>query len=90
MKTYFPRMIDKPMPFLFWEVDDLAVFIVPLIISMPFKEMLVGVIAGAILMRSYSKIKHSKSENFLVHKFWQLGLVNIKDTPPAYIRKFFE
>ncbi len=90
MKTYFPRMIDKPMPFLFWEVDDLAVFIVPLIISMPFKEMLVGVIAGAILMRAYSKIKHNKSENFLVHKFWQWGFVNIKDTSPAYIRKFLE
>jgi len=90
MKVYFPKTIDKPIPFLFWEVDDLAAFILPVIISMPFKELIIGVVAGVILMKFYGSIKNKNSENFLIHKTWQLGFLTIKKTPPAHIRKFYE
>jgi len=90
VKSQFPRTIDRPLLFLSWEVDEFALLILPMILSLIIREMLVGIIIGVLLMNAYIKIKRNKPENYFFHLFWKWGLVNVKGTPPAHSSTFVE
>ncbi len=90
VKSRFPRSLDKPMLVLMWELDEFVLFVIPSIISLFFKELVVGIVAGFILMKLYAKYKEGKPNNYLFHLFWKVGLMHVKGTPPSHIRKFLE
>jgi type IV conjugative transfer system protein TraL len=90
VKSQFPRTIDRPLLFLSWEVDEFALLILPMIISLIIREMLVGIVIGVLLMNAYIKIKRNKPENYFFHLLWNWGIVNVKGTPPAHSSTFVE
>jgi len=90
VKSKFPVTIDKPPLFLVWEVDEFMVLTIPLVLSLFVRELLVGLLIGIVLMWGYIKIKKDKPNNFYFHLFWLWGIMNVKQTPPPYIKKFLE
>lgn len=90
METYFPRTVDKYSLFIMWELDEFAIFIIPVVFSFVTRQVWLGVILGFILMKIYMKIKTRKVEGFIFHWLWKNGVVEVKHTPPAYISGFWE
>jgi len=90
IKTKLPTTIDKHMLFLVWELDEFAVLITPLILSLMVKQILLGLIVGVVLMQLYMRLKRHKPNNYLFHLSWKWGIVKVKNVPPAHIKEFIE
>jgi type IV conjugative transfer system protein TraL len=90
VKSQFPGTIDRPLLFLSWEVDEFALLIVPMIVSLFMRKLLIGMIIGVLLMNAYIRIKKNKPENYFFHLFWKWGAIKVKDAPPAHSSTFVE
>lgn len=92
MEKYFkiPRTISHYMLFMKWELDEVAIFTVPMIASMPAKKLFIGVIIGFILTIYYRKIKYGKPAGYLIHKAMKNGIIKAKAFPFVHQSIFFK
>jgi type IV conjugative transfer system protein TraL len=90
VKSEFPRTIDRPMLFLVWEVDEFALLLLPMVLSLIMRQMLIGIALGLLLMNAYIKVKRNRPENYFFHMFWKWGIIKVKGAPPAHLNTFIE
>lgn len=82
-----PRTVGQLQLFLSWELDEWAFFFIPVIIFLPIKQLIIGVIIGFAGMFLYSKFKDVYGPGFLVHFFAYRGILSFKKFKTYY--KFF-
>lgn len=90
VKSYFPRTVDRPLIVLFWELDEFIFFLIPLVFSLPMRQLIAGMAAGLACVWLYSKFKKGAPDNFLAHWLWKFGLTKIKGSPEPHIQEFLE
>lgn len=92
IETRFCRTIDRPPLFLWWEVDEVGVFGVCLVLSLLiFHQATHGAIAGATAMWLYIKFFKQKGRaNKILHYLWRKGLIHYQSLPPGYADYFWE
>ena len=92
VKSYFPRTVDRPMLVLFWEYDEFMVFLVPVILLLPTRQLILGVFAWLAAVFAYMKFKKNKPDNFLEHLMWKFGIdfKKPKGLPDPSIQEFLE
>ena len=92
VKSYFPRTVGRPLLVLFWEFDEFIFFIIPIILSIPTRQLLIGLVVGLLAAWRYAKFKKSHASNFMEHMFWKLNIpgFNIEGSPPPHIQEFLE
>lgn len=88
--TKTPRSISHWMLFLKWEMDELAIFFTPFVLSFPSRQLIVGLVIGFLLMYYYSKLKYSKPAGFIIHWLMKKGIIQPKQFPPTHASVFFK
>lgn len=92
VETRFCPAMDKPPLFLWWEMDEIIIFVTCIGLSFIFfKEAGPGVIIGMVGMWLYIKtIKKKGRIKKVLHYLWQRGAVKYPMMPPGYYRYFWE
>lgn len=91
---YIPRNLDKPIKVLFWDLDVVVVFFVPIwFVGFILKEFVVAILLAVSLSYLFRKFKSTAHPKFLKHLFyWYLptgmGGVKLKSLPPSHVRNF--
>ena len=90
IKTRLPRTVDRFPLFLNWELDEAAILVTPILLSLPSRKLWIGILVGYGLMRLYMRLKKDKPENYIYHWLWRRGLVKVKGLPPGHVSRFWE
>lgn len=90
-KNHIPQYLDEPTRIILWTIDELILFLVPLLILFfGFDQLILGIATGIALVFGLRKLKGEQGHYFL-HSlmYWYLpAIVRFKSTPPSYYREF--
>lgn len=90
-KNHIPQYLDEPTRIILWTIDELILFLVPLLILFfGFDQLILGIGVGVALVFGLRKLKGEQGHYFL-HSlmYWYLpAIVRFKSTPPSYYREF--
>ena len=90
-KYAIPRYLDEPKRLILWTVDELTVFLLPLILVYFLSDkLLVGMLVGFVCFFGLKKLKGEHGHSFVRSlAYWHLPtLIRFKKTPPSFIREF--
>jgi conjugal transfer pilus assembly protein TraL len=91
---YIPSKLDVPPKILWWEVDTVVVFAVPLwFFGLILKEYVLALLCAFLLSYFFKKVKTSNHPKFLKHfLYWYLpsgiGGIKLKSLPISSVRYF--
>lgn len=90
---YIPQKLNAPPKILFWEVDVVVVFAVPIwFFGFILKQPIVAIFLALMLSYVFKKAKTSNHPKFLKHlMYWYLpGSVGLKlkSIPKSFVRVF--
>ncbi len=88
--TRIPRYIDDPPTILFWDVDELAVICICMAVGIITGKLTQFIVGGLIVSKLIGKVKKDKSDGYLQHILYWLGIMPLKGLPPSYKRSFIE
>ncbi len=86
-----PRNVDEPLPVVFFEVDEVIVFVVCVLIGIIIRELTYTVIASIFIVRAFSRWKNGKLPGVLAHMVFWYGIFALnKVFTAAHGRNFVE
>jgi hypothetical protein len=85
----FPEYLHRPFQVLWWEVDELGLYTVALVIGMIFEHILAWIIPIFLVTR-YSAYKKRYPRGFIKHFLYFTGLVKLEGYPDYWVEKFNE
>lgn len=88
---YVPRRQDDPPKILLWDIDEVAVFFLPLISGFMMGFFVEGLVAGVGARWLYLRLKVGRGPAYALHMlYWHTpsGLYKLRRTPPSHIREF--
>jgi hypothetical protein len=84
----FPQYLSKPFQVLWFEVDELVLFLFFLTLSLLYGKLMW--IVFLISQYSYTKTKRSQARGFLKHVLYVFGLVKMNHYPDYFQQEFHE
>jgi type IV conjugative transfer system protein TraL len=84
----FPQYLSKPFQVLWFEVDELVLFLFFLTLALLYGKLMWVVFL--VSQYSYTKIKRSQARGFLKHVLYILGLVKMTRYPDYFQQEFHE
>ena len=88
--TKIPRYIDDPPTILFWDVDELAIICICMVVGIITAELTKFIIGGLVVSKLVGKLKKDKSEGYMQLILYWWGIMPLKGLPPSYKRSFIE
>ena len=88
--TRIPRYIDDPEQFLWFDFDEVLIFMGSLGIGIIMELLIVSVIVGLAMAKALSKMKHGKPRGYLFHFLYWNGVISYNGLPQSHIREFIE
>ncbi|MFZ5771485.1 MAG: type IV conjugative transfer system protein TraL [Thermodesulfobacteriota bacterium] len=86
IKRAFPQYLSAPFQILWYESDELALFMFFLVLALMYGNVFwLLLISGPYI---YSRIKRQNPRGFLCHLLYMAGLIRMKNYP-AYFEKVF-
>ena len=84
----FPQYLSAPFQILWYESDELALFMFFLILALLYGTVFwILLLAGPYI---YSRIKRKKPRGFLCHLLYMAGMIRMKNYPGYFEKEFFE
>lgn len=84
----FPQYLGKPIQVLWFELDELIIFIFTLTLALIYGGLMWIVFIGVQWFYTRTKRKHAKG--FLKHILYMLGLLEMKNYPEYFEKEFHE
>lgn len=84
----FPQYLHRPYRIFCFEMDEIAIMVAGLILSMMF-VLKVMILAGAYLAL-YRRMKRQRPRGFFYHMGYYIGIVTFPGYPTAFIRRYTE
>ncbi|MCG2747318.1 MAG: type IV conjugative transfer system protein TraL [Desulfobulbaceae bacterium] len=84
----FPQYLSKPFQVLWFEVDELVLFLFFLTLSLIYGKLMWVVFL--VSQYSYTKTKRSQARGFLKHLLYVFGMVKMKNYPDYFQQEFGE
>jgi len=84
----FPQYLSRPFQVLWFEVDELAIFLFTLTIALVYGGM--AWIAFVVIQYFYTRTKRSKPRGFLKHILYVCGFLQMKNYPGYFHQEFHE
>lgn len=84
----FPQYLSKPFQVLWFEVDELVLFLFFLTLALLYGKLMWIVFLAAQYF--YTKTKRSQARGFLKHALYVLGLARMKYYPDFFQQEFHE
>jgi type IV conjugative transfer system protein TraL len=87
-KRAFPQYLSAPFQILWYESDELALFMFILMLALLYGGIFwILLLAGPYL---YSRIKRQKPRGFLCHLLYMAGIIRMKNYPSYFEKEFVE
>jgi type IV conjugative transfer system protein TraL len=88
VKRAFPQYLSNPFQILWYESDELALFMFFLMLALMYGSVFwFFLFAGPYI---YSRIKRQKPRGFLCHLLYMAGIIRMKNYPGYFEKEFFE
>ena len=84
----FPQYLSRPFQVLWFEVDELAIFLFTLTVALVYGGM--AWIAFVAIQYFYTRTKRSKPRGFLKHILYVCGFLQMKNYPGYFHQEFHE
>ena len=84
----FPQYLSRPFQVLWFEVDELAIFLFTLTVALVYGGM--AWIAFVAIQYFYTRTKRSKPRGFLKHVLYVCGFLQMKNYPGYFHQEFHE
>ncbi len=84
----FPQYLSKPIQVLWFEIDELVIFLLSLTIALTYGGFAWLMFVG--MQWGYSRTKRKNARGFLKHVLYVLGLVEMKNYPEYFEKDFHE
>ena len=84
----FPQYLSRPFQVLWFEVDELAIFLFTLTIALVYGGL--AWIAFVAIQYFYTRTKRSKPRGFLKHILYVCGFLQMKNYPGYFHQEFHE
>lgn len=84
----FPQYLSRPFQVLWFEVDELAIFLFTLTIALVYGGM--AWIAFVAIQYFYTRTKRNKPRGFLKHVLYVCGFLQMKNYPGYFHQEFHE
>lgn len=85
----FPQYLSAPFQVLWFEVDELGLFFIGLIIAMVFSNIFTWILMFT-LPYGYSKVKKKYPRGFLQHTLYFMGFTRLERYPNFFENHFVE
>lgn len=88
-----PDLVDEPIHFLVWQIDEIATIAVGLIVGIIINSPMIGLVLGYMASKQYCKLRDGKPRGYFIHRMRDLGFAFDKvDThssmQPPLVEKF--
>jgi type IV conjugative transfer system protein TraL len=88
VKREFPQYLSAPFQILWYESDELALFMFSLMLALMYGSVFwVLLFAGPYI---YSRIKRQKPRGFLCHLLYMAGIIRMINYPAYFEKEFIE
>lgn len=90
-KYHFPQTLDEPFKIILWTLDELSVFMIPVLLSVScFNNIICGLLIGGSLLVGLKKIKGEQGHYFILNlMYWYLPkIISFRKIPASYIREW--
>jgi type IV conjugative transfer system protein TraL len=84
----FPQYLSKPFQVLWFEVDELVLFLFFLTLSLLYGKLMWLIFL--VFQYSYTKTKRSQARGFLKHVLYVFGLIKMNNYPDYFQQEFHE
>ena len=84
----FPQYLSRPFQVLWFEVDELAIFLFTLTVALVYGGM--AWIAFVAIQYFYTRTKRNKPRGFLKHVLYVCGFLQMKNYPGYFHQEFHE
>ncbi len=84
----FPQYLSKPLQVLWFETDELIIFVFSLTLALIFGNLMW--IVFFVIEYLYSKTKRTKARGFLRHSLYLLGFLKMNNYPDYFEKEFRE
>jgi len=84
----FPQYLSKPFQILWFEVDELVIFLFSLTLALIYGKLMWIVFLA--VQYFYTRTKRTRSRGFLKHVLYLLGFLRMKNYPEYFQREFHE
>ena len=84
----FPQYLSRPFQVLWFEVDELAIFLFTLTVALIYGGL--AWIAFVAIQYFYTRTKRSKPRGFLKHVLYVCGFLQMKNYPGYFHQEFHE
>lgn len=84
----FPQYLGKPIQVLWFELDELIIFIFTLTLALIYGGLMWIIFIGVQWFYTRTKRKHAKG--FLKHILYMLGFLEMKNYPEYFEKEFHE
>ena len=82
-----PKHLNSKPQFLWWEVDDIAIFLIFLVIGLITNYLLIALLIGVFATWLKVKSKDTFVKGYFGHMLHWMGLVEKRKMPPGHIRR---
>jgi hypothetical protein len=88
VKKAFPQYLSAPFQILWYESDELALFMFSLVLALMYGSVFwLLLIVGPY---AYSRIKRKRPRGFLCHLLYMAGLIRMRNYPGYFEKEFSE
>ena len=84
----FPQYLSRPFQVLWFEVDELAIFLFTLTVALVYGGL--AWIVFVAIQYFYTRTKRSKPRGFFKHVLYVCGLLKMKNYPGYFHQEFHE
>lgn len=87
-KREIPQYLHQPIKVLWFDIDELVLINILFMLAMIFGYFFWLLLV--VLPVMVSKMKKNKPRGFLKHYLYKMGVINFKNIPPYFEKKFVE
>ncbi len=81
--TKMPDLVDEPIHFLIWQLDEIAMVAIGLVVGIIINSPLIGLTLGYVAKVFYTRIRDGKPRGYFLHRMREIGLALEKSEPKS-------
>lgn len=75
-----PRDVDEPLPFLMFEIDEVIVMVVCLMVGIVTRELTYAIVLSFVVVKMFSRWKAGKLPGVLAHMMFWFGILSLNNS----------
>jgi len=88
--TTICRYLDDAPRLFWWELDEVGVLCLFLVLGTAANSMVTGGVIGMFVASMVGKLKQTQSEGYMLHALYFYAGIRLKNCPPGAVYDYYE